>query len=901
MNENELKLYINGTLADVESNEDLNLRIDNQMYDPSTIVTTTSEYSYSFSLPMTDRNNAIFDHANLLSKRNKFNKNYTCDVISAGINIFTGTLRLKSIENGKYNCNLVAIKQYNFGDIFGDHTMSELKWLVPFEGPQTINSVNKDMTTKYYFPFVSYGCFQKEPEASYEDVDVYTSKYDIDKTMLAYVETFPPSLNLNELVKRLFAQWGYTADGDIFTDNIANSIYLSEYLKEDQDPIYNVGGPLGKCTVNYNVKTSNKISTFAYEHLDGVDNALNWKYQPEGGGYYNFDNVIVYDILNIPNQDNGKWGSVSADNKWMFRNNCIVIPATGLYKITFSANVALQNTGRGYVVGEYDGSEGDIKEAQMYVNSIYSVLTPVEMQVVRNNDECELIHGYDGTMMTAYPHEKGPETLRPGHSVGGETVVSEKGYWYVPNQYNTFQFDPYVSENFVCGVSSIGCCPAFMKNYSSWATADGLVTTSFQCEGYNKVYGNLNGVGGYDSVEQSDYHQQPGIGANSNAFIKQSETSYRGNVSGVFYFEKNDIVTIKAVLKKYMDSPNYLSDTPDPNNWYGFSANGILTIEALSPNETYCQNKGASTWYLPTQFDTDLNLGNFLNEEEKITDFLSNYVKEFNLSVTQEGRILHFNRQGMDLKANRVPVELDGKTDLDAITIEPIEYPKTMRVEYSIDTEEAGFYYSIPDEYKASDDWDEHADEGSEKVVMNPYDETAEDATETLSNSYTWYMPFNYIEYDGGGNRTGSKQIMLPCISKDEYMIDGYKYEESMAADGKSLKQRNWFRNYPTEMYVTDKLYNEKIYLSIPTNTSNGFELSYNNQSGTLLTRYFNIISMPESDMVTVEAYLNPDEYSRIRNGAPIRVNNDLYIVTEISGYDPSGYNMTEIKAIKRI
>ena len=42
------------------------------------------------------------------------------------------------------------------------------------------------------------------------------------------------------------------------------------------------------------------------------------------------------------------------------------------------------------------------------------------------------------------------------------------------------------------------------------------------------------------------------------------------------------------------------------------------------------------------------------------------------------------------------------------------------------------------------------------------------------------------------------------------------------------------------------------------------------------------------------------EEYKAIKGGAKIRYDNDLYYVSEIEGYDPSGYNLTSLKLIKK-
>lgn len=925
-------LMINGKEAELYSQEDINLRINNVIYDPSRITTSTAEYSFSFKLPKCGVNNKIFDNANDHAKVGKFGKNYSCEVYADGELIFNGTLRLKSIEAEDYKCNLVSIKQNKIEDIFGDHKMNELKWYIPFVGIDSINIANQSDTSDYFFPFVSYGCFQKEPEATYGDVNVYSSKYDLDKTLLVYQETFPPSPKITTLVKKLFEQYGYVADGDIFSDEIADKIYLSEYLKDEQDPNYNIGGSSGKCTVNFSARNMQISGTSSYSLLHGDEGTLTYGYAPNTSNREtkNFSTVNVYDVWNMVNLNSSRFqaAEVSTDNPWLFRNNCIVIPSTGLYKVTLGATVSV--FGHSFKAGVYSGYNDDLVEITVNPTNIWGEATPVELQIVRNENAVELIHGYNGTDKTVYPHEAGPESIypsrgggrNPGRNPGGgrpgggrrdaarddrRPTANSDAEWYIPQQYQMMHYDPYVSPNFVCGFSSIGRCFSFMKNYNSWATADGLVTTQFQSAGYDKVTSNSSGAGGTTSTERSDYHQQKYIGAPVNRFLYNSADKYTGRVCGIFYFNKNDIIMCKAVLRKYMDSPN-----ADNKRWklcdYGFEiTDGVFKIEALSPNEDYATNVSRDAWRLPTQFDKDLNIGEFLNAEEKISDFVSNFVRMFNLSITQEGNTIFLNKQSQNLMDKKVPVDLDDRVDIRRCTAEPIDYPKSMRVRFNIDDEEAGFYNSVPNDHVNDNDWKDWADVGSEKVMLDEYNESADDEEVSLAMSYCWYMPFKLRVYSTTPGKedveTWSGNVNLPVISKDEYMIDNFKMEESMQNDGKGQRQRMWFRTIADKKkYLVDNVYNKQIYLAIPKGVDdNGFELSYKNKPDTLLTRYFNVLAMPNSNLISVEAYLTPSEYMRIKNGAPIKVGGDIYITCEIKGYDPTGNNTTEIIAMKKM
>ena len=91
----------------------------------------------------------------------------------------------------------------------------------------------------------------------------------------------------------------------------------------------------------------------------------------------------------------------------------------------------------------------------------------------------------------------------------------------------------------------------------------------------------------------------------------------------------------------------------------------------------------------------------------------------------------------------------------------------------------------------------------------------------------------------------------------------------------------------------------DEVEISIPSDTYWDFILNLKHQTGTILDRFFNIIPMTDSNFATVELYLTPFEYTMLKNGVMAKIDNDLYIVSEITGYDPTGNNTTTLKLIK--
>ena len=63
--------------------------------------------------------------------------------------------------------------------------------------------------------------------------------------------------------------------------------------------------------------------------------------------------------------------------------------------------------------------------------------------------------------------------------------------------------------------------------------------------------------------------------------------------------------------------------------------------------------------------------------------------------------------------------------------------------------------------------------------------------------------------------------------------------------------------------------------------------------------RYFNVNENVDSNYATIEVYLTPQEYIRLKNGAMVRFDNDRYQICTITGYDPVGANKSKLKLMK--
>ena len=986
-----IELYINGGLMELESQDSLNLRLNSVLFNPTQTTTKQGEYSYSFELPSTPNNDKILDYGNNLSKINKFHARYSSQVYADGRLIFDGSLTVQKYDaNDKmYTCNLVNIKINTLDEIFGDMKMTDLKWMIDFDGAPTINSVNSDYNTKYFFPLVSYGVFQKKPVSTDEVGSTYTAKHTLDKYNKWWIESFYPSLNVVETMKKAFESKGYNVGGSALSDNYINSIYASCNLADEQTPIYNIGNPrLGQASINFtwnNYKSLNTSSsnfgdrtsranstggidqelTFPYEYIRPAVNASN----RDAAAEYNFDTIMYWNMLDSVNNS-----AVTVDvqsDTYMYDPNemAFVIPADGWYKINFSVNSAkLSGNGTSFKATQWtttykDGDEFRREKVDMR-RDLSSQQTPLEIQIIRNySDNIELIKGkvnkiwatgkplqdtytFGGGNYTASTHQnltqwntdcphqdpygsrtptKIDEIINQATAarnselksyginrvVGGGTSVTggrKYGGRRTGTKYNTYGFmhkdcavmpyDQAVSTAFICGFSSINA-----KN--------GCGTVAVQRDGYswskisdvkNGVFCNVEGLdlvdisGNTTTTKHTDYCKNTYPNCPVSNYCNVYVDNMYGNIDCCVYLNKNDVLEIMAIQRSYEDG-----------QMYACSANCHFDIAAIS-EKTKEQLKADSSWgyYYPTDFPTKLNLFNFTNKETKVSEWINNVKSAFNLEIVQEGNNVEINTNQGIKKNVTYAVDVDNRVSSNEATSEYISYPREMSVKYKIDTDEWGFELTVPPEHinDDGDEWKKWGDSGY--TVINLSDDSYETKTQNTSTqfSYTWYDNFLWKDVLQNGTERDStgRTITIPVISKAEYMVEGYGYDEAMKHDGYSLTQRFWYRDKVSQEYIwlSDHMH-EKVFLTYPMNQMEGFNLSYKDTEKSIVTEYFNISPMLSSNYVKIDVNLNPDEYNAIKGGALVHFDSDLYYTSEIQGYDASGRNPTTLKLIKKI
>lgn len=946
----EITITINKQRADIFSKDKLNLRFNNTFVNPAKIQTINTEYSFSFTLPITPTNEKIFDFANILSKRSKFNKRYKTNVEVDGQLVFEGDLLLSSVTEEGYKCNLYVNKLNTIDKIFGESTLNNItNWEMDYDQDVTINEVNQGLISypnkDVFFPLVSYGMFQKKPQSN----QTYTSKYLIDEYTTLYNENFYPSVNLLTTVKKCFESKGYTVDGDIFDDDVMKHIYMSTKLASEQDPMYNYGKPsMGKFEMGFTYSNygtvsgggrAGTVSTSAAHISVQLKTPKYGVYVSRDGTSPNWQYNDIYDVWSAGSGFLKK--DIKTKNNILWRDNCLYAPISGYYKIGLDLEYNINQSHKfDRYVNYVEGRNTTILRGTVTQSDTWSFNEfPTEFHLLKNSDgnDVQLIvpdaivtattmeysSSSSSLIVTNYTDDRNTETAYPHEPKASSTYGDQTlpyPYGYTPQDCATLNYDPSVNKNFILGCTSSGCynLTSVIKNGKSW---DVRCTDTARSRHIAKPYYGIKrkyleeGEEHPDENSRADWYLVPEVTSGDNIYgnnslpnstmsiSRPSSDKVKAHIDAIVYLEKNDVLTLKLVERQWLNKSNVdAEESSRPSSSKGgltspvVDVKGNIKFEIFSPDNISI-NSEEFDWNKSSRYPTKLNIADFLSNEEKMSDFINNFIKEFNLSYQQSDNVITINKQKIDFNTKNV-VNLTDRISESEIDTEVVEFPSQMSVEYTINEDERGFYLSAEenstDEQLQSNNWKNYADRGYDIIYLSN-DEYAEESKISTKTSYCWYDNFKVTHNEQ------TSDIRIPIIAADEWMIDGYKDAEMMKYDGLSYNRRYWFPSTLTDTTVnlcddTEK----KIKVILCTNTYNGVDLSYKNKENTLLDRFFNISFDTDTNYIVFEVYLTTQEYINIKNGSNILVDDDVYIPIQLQGFDCSGNNKTKITAIKK-
>lgn len=331
---NNTELYINGKLVDTGG--DLGVRLNRKLIDPGALNTVDAQYSYSISLPPTQRNNEAFNYALVEETKNKFNRVYNAQLIVNGVRIFgPGLFRLTSVQDG-FKGQLYLPAKKTIKDIFGDKKLNQnAPYLLPFldfaEYVNLYNNAAANAPQPAIFPYVLYGVLPKVPIN--RDTNAYSPRTVWDETVRLGIADLAPAVNPLIILKHIFNSSGYELQGTAFQDDKLAQLYQSYKNAPDYVQPWNYGR-------HAHIKLAGQWSNWGNRRNPGAG------VQYEKGVFQTDDFCVdLFDATNtqitVIDDPGGNvlYKEVPDDSGRVWVNCQVRIPAAGFYKVHFGASI----------------------------------------------------------------------------------------------------------------------------------------------------------------------------------------------------------------------------------------------------------------------------------------------------------------------------------------------------------------------------------------------------------------------------------------------------------------------------------------------------------------------------------------------------------------------------------
>lgn len=846
------ELYINGKLCDLPVN--YSPRLNRQLINPSELVSKDAQYSYSITLPPTSRNNAALGYVGVEEVYNKFNRRYSAELVINGIRIFKGYFKLSEVSANGYKGNLYKPNAKTSKEIFPSEKWSDMKgYYMDFTGfAESITKYNTDAQSgaqPAIFPYVLYGLLPKLPDNGYGERDEWDERVELT------LKDIHPSISLLPLIRAVFESRGMSLTGDAFSDKNLKDIYVSYKNEPGYEQPWNYMD-IGHAKIKGEWSSANMSSAMAPYEQGAVYSTVK------------DDAAIAY-----VSQGSNCRLEVLEDVGQITRNGIIRVPVSGYYKIRLDYALRLREVrdssarikwSADPATGMYH-AEAACKDSQVF-----------ELRLMRNSftwDELKELR-LDSSFIRDNLNQEGNSSVRYYPQNGGALMVDELQDPYLVFGVSNFTGGgiDYYSAVHLGGYNRHN---VLVKSpFQSWSdqalvSSDKRNLTLFPCPGYWRYEGGRSVVSDKFKIELSN--------APAHTWNNTKETA-EGTADVIAWLNEGEELTLISVSQLTDSSDGSGSPSSKRESMSVHSYSFVLELTPYRIDRSWIPLEYLEKDSLPrldwgenATFESGrLDLFGFMPATEKVSDFVDNVCKAFNLRLTDLGDGGFSLDKGM-MKAENNYVNLDGIGAVAKRVNQPLNMPSSFNLSFTVNDKEEGKYTG-----------------GDRGVSGSISTGTLESGTveQKCNFSYNWFKKII----------KGSVSLNLPIISEHEVWTEDSTYKEAMEKVYTNLAQRFWFYDGTFEAVINGN----NVHLARVTNTK-GMELSYENKDNTILSLYFTTLVDANSHYTEIECYLTPDLYEALNGRKKAIFNSDVYYVAEISGYDPSGRNKTKIKLIKRI
>lgn len=253
-----IQLYIEGKLCDFDKKTYINLQKEFQ--DEQELIVKEIEYSYTISIPTSDRNKQILGYIDSFDVPNKFGRVYDAELYVDEILIMKGKLKLSEIDSEYFKGNLYKPASKTVSDILGDRMLNDI---IPHMKPMNnmtdyarqnnyvMNWYNETTYPEWRYrdkhvcyPYVLYSLPYNVAQKAYEqNLNFYTQDLKYGNHTMSADNIFP-AFNVLSVLKDMFATEGYNVQGNIFDDEKFKDLYqtfnynYSDFQENRQSPYF---------------------------------------------------------------------------------------------------------------------------------------------------------------------------------------------------------------------------------------------------------------------------------------------------------------------------------------------------------------------------------------------------------------------------------------------------------------------------------------------------------------------------------------------------------------------------------------------------------------------------------------------------------------------------------------
>jgi len=380
--------------------------------------------------------------------------------------------------------------------------------------------------------------------------------------------------------------------------------------------------------------------------------------------------------------------------------------------------------------------------------------------------------------------------------------------------------------------------------------------------------------------------------------------SYQYNVLNEYLANGEVKFKFKTKLAKG-DQIKLIYFTRNTVNDYGVRLNTTVNYPVCSENQghvysdLYTDDINVNSYkinIMGEKYSDKLKLANFLpNIKQK--DFILDWIKTNNLFFDIKDNTITFQKRNNFYK-DKAKKDLTKNVSIDSILIEPNRIFETTKF---------GYKFSEEDDLRESIDLTNPTYEY--KLDSNIYTEKSILDNRSIIFNSTGLRSFEYYKNNDATNINTIPQIItIPNLTEGNTinkLNDLTLFDGGFKTSNRLLKSSGNFLDL-TSIALSIKINgitffqnSSKRFDGVP-NLNIGLPILYDSNE-TLFNTLFNdkFINLIDTSLITFEMYLTPLEYSQLNLNEPVKIQNTLYYIQSVEGYNVLKNNLCKVKLMK--